>query len=144
MVESYFEPSSSWVMKMKVEVKSLSRVQLFAIPWTVAHQAPLSEWFSRQEFASGLPCSPPGHLPNPGIGSMSHVSCIGRQVLYPGATWETPRSGFSVWFPPSSTQHPWYSWGKYQHWIDIEVEFWTANRNGKGGNWQESDWNDRL
>ena len=43
-----------------------SHVQLFAILWTVAHQAPLSMGFSRQEYWSGLPCSPPGDLPNPG------------------------------------------------------------------------------
>ena len=36
-------------------------------PWTVAHQAPLSMGFSRQEYWSGLPCPPPGDLPNPGI-----------------------------------------------------------------------------
>ena len=41
--------------------------QLFAILWTVAHQAPLSMGFSRQEYWSGLPCPPPGDLPNPGI-----------------------------------------------------------------------------
>ena len=41
-----------------------SRVQLFATPWTVAHQAPLSTGFSRQEYWSGLPCPPPGDLPN--------------------------------------------------------------------------------
>ena len=38
-----------------------------ATPWTVAHQAPLSMEFSRQEHWSGLPCPPPGDLPNPGI-----------------------------------------------------------------------------
>ena len=75
---------------------------------------------------------------------VSYVACISRQVLYPSTTWEAPCSGCSVWFPPISTQHPWHSLGKYQHWIDLEVEFWAANRNGKGGNWQESDWSDRL
>ena len=35
--------------------------------WTVAHQAPLSMGFSKQESWSGLPCPPPGVLPNPGI-----------------------------------------------------------------------------
>ena len=40
---------------MKVKVKSLSRVQLFATPWTVAHQAPPSMGFSRQEYWSGVP-----------------------------------------------------------------------------------------
>ena len=38
--------------------------------------------FSRQEYWSGLPCPPPGDLPNLGITPASHVSCMGRQVLY--------------------------------------------------------------
>ena len=45
----------------------LSCVQLFATLWTVAHQALQSMGFSRQEYWSGLPCSPPEDLPNPGI-----------------------------------------------------------------------------
>ena len=49
------------------KVKSLSRVRLFATPWTVTYQAPLSMGFSRQEYWSGLPCPPSGDLPNPGI-----------------------------------------------------------------------------
>ena len=44
-----------------------SRVQLFATPWTVAYQAPLPMGFSRQEYWRGLPCPPPGDLPDPGI-----------------------------------------------------------------------------
>ena len=48
-------------------VKSLSHVQLFGTPWTVAHQAPLSMGFSRQEYWSGLPFPSPGDLPDPGI-----------------------------------------------------------------------------
>ena len=50
-------------------VKSLSRVRLFATPWTVAYQAPPSMGFSRQECWSGLPFPSPGDLPNPGIES---------------------------------------------------------------------------
>ena len=46
---------------------TLSCIQLFATQWTIAHQAPLSTGFSRQEYWNGLPCPPPGHLPNPGI-----------------------------------------------------------------------------
>ena len=42
-------------------------------PWTVAHQAPLSMGFSRQEYWSGLPFPPPGDLPNPGIQSGSPI-----------------------------------------------------------------------
>ena len=45
----------------------LSRVWLFATPWTVAYQAPLSMVFSRQEYWSGLPFPSPRDLPNPGI-----------------------------------------------------------------------------
>ena len=48
-------------------MKSLSRVQLFVTPWTVAHQAPTSMGFSRQEYWSGSPFPTPGDLPNPGI-----------------------------------------------------------------------------
>ena len=55
------------VFPVKVKVKSLSRVQLFATPWTVAYQGPLSMGFSRQEYWSGLPFPSPGDLPNPGI-----------------------------------------------------------------------------
>ena len=52
-------------------VKSLSGVRFFVTPWTVAHQAPLSMVFSRQEYWSGLPCPPPGDLPDPGMGPRS-------------------------------------------------------------------------
>ena len=48
-------------------VKSLSHVRLFVTPWTVAHQAPPSMEFSRQEYWSGLPFPSSGYLPNPGI-----------------------------------------------------------------------------
>ena len=50
-----------------------------AVSWTAA---PLSMGFSRQEYRSGLPCPPPGNLPDLGIIPASYVSCIGRQVLY--------------------------------------------------------------
>ena len=51
---------------MKVLV-TLSPVQIFAISWTVAHQAPLPMEFSSQEYWSGLPFPTPGDLPDPGI-----------------------------------------------------------------------------
>ena len=53
--------------RLKVKVKSLSRVRLFATPWTVAYQAPPSMGFSRQEYWSGLSFPSPGDLPNPVI-----------------------------------------------------------------------------
>ena len=49
------------------KVKSLSHVQLFATPWTLARQASLSMGLSRQECYSGLPFPSPGDLPEPGI-----------------------------------------------------------------------------
>ena len=54
-------------MVLFVVVQSFSRVQLFATPWTVAHQAPLSMRFSRQEYLSGWPFLSPRDLPDPGI-----------------------------------------------------------------------------
>ena len=59
----------------------LSHVQLFATPWTVARQVPLSMGFSKQKYWSGLPCPPPGDLPDPKIEPRSHyISCLGRWV----------------------------------------------------------------
>ena len=46
----------------------------FATSWTVTHQSPLSMRFSRQEYWSGFPCSPSGHLLDPGIEPMSLIS----------------------------------------------------------------------
>ena len=54
-------------MKVKVKLKSLSCVLLFATPWTVAYEIPPSMEFSRQEYWSGLPFPSPGSLPHPGI-----------------------------------------------------------------------------
>ena len=66
----------------------LSCVQLLAIPWTVAHQAPLSMEFSRQEYWSGLPFPSPGYLPDLGIKTSSPVSCISGQIFSYSATKE--------------------------------------------------------
>ena len=52
--------SNAW--KWKVKVKSLSRVQLFAIPWTIAYQAPPSMGFSKQEYWSGVPLPSPSQI----------------------------------------------------------------------------------
>ena len=56
--------SNAW--KWKVKVKSLSRVWLFATPWTAAYRAPPSMGFSRQEYWSGVP------LPS----LYQHVRCV--------------------------------------------------------------------
>ena len=55
--------TDTWGHDVKVNVKSLSRVRLFATPWAnVAHQAPPSMGFSRQEYWSGLPFPSPGDM----------------------------------------------------------------------------------
>ena len=54
-------------LELCMYVKFLSRVRLFATPWTVAYQAPPSMEFSRQEYWSGLPFPSPGDLPDPEI-----------------------------------------------------------------------------
>ena len=57
--------------------------------WTIARQAPLSMGFSRQEYWSGLPCPPPGALPDSGIGPTSLMSpaLVGRFFIN-SITWE--------------------------------------------------------
>ena len=60
-----------FVVVVVVVVQSLSRVRLFATPWTVAQQAPLSMGFPRQEYWSGLPFPSSRDLPDPGIKSAS-------------------------------------------------------------------------
>ena len=67
-----------------------SLVWLFVTLWTVGYQAPLSMGFSRQEYWSGLPCPPPGDLPDPGIkpASLRSPALAGR-FFTTSATWET-------------------------------------------------------
>ena len=68
-----------------------SCVQLFATPWTVAHQAPLSMGFSWQEYWSGWPCLPPWDLPNSGFEPISLTSpALADRFFTTSATWKTP------------------------------------------------------
>ena len=80
-------------------VSHLHCVQLFGIIWTRAHQAPLFMGFSRQGYWSGLPCSPSGDLPAPGIEPKSPMSpALAGGFFTTSTTWEAPRhmniSGF--------------------------------------------------
>ena len=70
-----------------------SHIRLFAIPCTVACQTPLSMGFSRQEYWSGLPCSPLGDLPGPGNKPMSAVSpAFAGRFFTTSAIWESQLS----------------------------------------------------
>ena len=71
-----------------MHAKSLSYVQLCETVWTVAHQAPLSMGFSRQEYWSGLPCPPPGDLPEPGVELRSLVSSLAGGFFTISVTWK--------------------------------------------------------
>ena len=72
-----------------MKVKLLVTPQLFVTPWTVAHQAPLSLGFFRQEYWSGLSFPSPGDLPNPGIKPASLTSpVLAGGFFITRATWE--------------------------------------------------------
>ena len=62
---------------------SCKSVWLFATPWTVAHQVPLSTEFSRQEYWSGLPFPSPGESSDPGIELVSPESARGSFTTEP-------------------------------------------------------------
>ena len=81
-----------------VRGQSLSRVQLFSTPWTVACQAPLSMGFSSQESWSVLPFPAPGDLLNLATEHEFLTSCIGRQILYHCTTCEAPLTPLMVLF----------------------------------------------
>ena len=73
-----------------------SRVQLCAMPWAVAFQAPLSMELSRQQCWSRLPCPPPGDLLNPWIKSASLTSStLAGGFFTTRATWETCNGDYS-------------------------------------------------
>ena len=69
----------------------VSRIHLFATPWTVAQQASLSMGFSRQQYWSGLPCPLPGDLPDPGIKPTTLTSpALAEGFFTSHTTWEAP------------------------------------------------------
>ena len=74
-----------------------SRVQLSVTLWTVACQAPLSMGFSWQEYWSGLPCPPPGDLPNPGIEAVYLMSpALAGGFFTTSTTWEARQEHYLI------------------------------------------------
>ena len=88
-------PSHPWFSACMLSC--FSHVQLCVQTlWAIAHQAPLSMGFSRQEYWSALLYSPPGGLPDPGIKPAFFMdTCIGRWVLHHSASWV----GFTQFWP---------------------------------------------
>ena len=85
--------TAKWVSHMYTYVcmhaESLSCVWLCATAWTVAHQAPLSMGFFREEYWSGLPCPSLGDLPDPGVEPVSLKSpALTRGFFTTSTTWE--------------------------------------------------------
>ena len=78
--------SNAW--KWKLKVKSLSRVQLLATPWTAAYQAPLSMGFSRQEYWSGVPSPSPNMLQKKSTKSPLHIGKITYMKSSSRGQWE--------------------------------------------------------
>ena len=83
---------------LNVHAQSLSHILVFVTPWTVAHHAPLSLAFPRQEHWNGLPFPSPGDLPNPGIKPESPAApALADRFV----TTESPGKPMALnWFPP--------------------------------------------
>ena len=91
-------------------VCTFSRVRLFVTPWTVAHQAPRSRGFSRQEYWSGLPFPTPGVKPE----SLSSPALAGG-FFTTSTTWESDSRGCSIVsnsLQPNGLYSPWDSPGQ--------------------------------
>ena len=88
---NYHPPSELWMLC------HFSHVRLCATPWMVAHQAPLSMGFSRQEYWSGLPFPPPEDLPFPGIEPTSLKSpALAGRFFTTSATWEVKSTTWAL------------------------------------------------
>ena len=97
-------------VEVALSVCTLSCVQLFVTPWTVACQAPLSMEFSRQEYWSRLPFPPSGDFPDPGIKpkSLASPALAGRSL--PLHHWRHFRREMFVWSVKQMLPH-WVCWG---------------------------------
>jgi len=108
---------------------SLYSCPTLATPWTVANQALLSIVFSRQEHWSGLPCPPPGDLPNPGIEPRSPVlqtDCLPSEP--PGKPMNTGVDSLSHFLGTVSTQES--NWGLLQYrWIFYQLSYRGSPRS---------------
>ena len=97
--------------------------------WTAAHQAPLSMVFSRQKYWSGLPCSPPGDHPDPGMEPASLMSpALARGFFTTSATWEAP-----VYPAKCKIDSYWEAAMKHRESSPSMVLWWPRRVRGCGG-----------
>ena len=107
--------------------KSLIHVLLFATPWTLVCQAPLSTEFSRTEYWSGLPCLPPGDLPNPGTEprGLPHcrkiLDCLSYQGIPRILEWVAHPFSSSSSQPRNQTGVSYTAGGFFTRWITREA-----------------------
>ena len=95
------QPSFSLHDLCAVRLVSLSH-PTFCDPMDCSHQAPLSMGFLRQEYWSGLPCPPPGDLPNPGIKPRSPALQAGDSLPFEPPGKPSMTLAASQWADPSS------------------------------------------
>ena len=121
-------PRKAWKMK----VKSLSRVWLFATPWTVACQAPPPMGFSRQEYWSGSLFPSQGDLPDPGIEPWSPTLQIDALLSEPpGKAWQCPNLSHSR--DRASLPVAVFTWAPFLH---LSEDGSPEPRNLNCGHWQ--------
>ena len=106
-----------------------SHVWLFVTLWTVAPQAPPSMGFSRQEYWNGLPCPPPGDLPDPGIEHASLTSpALAGRLFTTSDTWEALSSHFKIGGPRGMVWGGWREggsgWRAYVYLWRIRFDVW--------------------
>ena len=107
-----------------------SRVQLFVTPWTIAHQAPLSVEFSRQDYWSGLSCPPPWDLPDPGVKLASLMSPALAGSSLPLVS---PRKPGSSGYSMLNVWRNYQTISKVASWVYIPTTLFTNNGVLVGG-----------
>ena len=108
-------------------------------PWTIAHQAPLSMGFPRQEFWSGLLLPSPGDLSNPGDWNYV-VSCTGRFFTTEPPGTPTLGYGFSKFVLSALSQQDWEASCRWQSWVREEFlgESFTRNEPRQSAHFRNS------
>ena len=115
-----------------MHAKSLQLCRLFETLWTIADHAPLSTGFSTQEHWSGLPCPPPGDLPDPGIEHRSVASpALAGGFFTTSTAWEAhiytaTCKADSSW--EAAAQHgelSWVLWGDPEGWVGVGESLYT-------------------
>ena len=140
------------LLNLCVHTQSLCLVQFFETPWTVAHQAPLSMGFSRQEYWSGLPCPPPGDLPDPGIEPSSLISpALAGGFFTTSTTWEAPdklqlkkkipRASAKIKDPTTKAQssqvYKYLNRHTYTHTLQKKIEAKPKERRPRAAEWPD-------